>query len=243
MSLNTFNLVGSVIDPNLTYTSDGFPVLEMTIGVRQESPRTEVSYTRAKVFGKRAESLLQQLEDNDSTSVVYLEGRFDQYQNDKGQIFNSMNVTEALVLDASPTFWQDSRGNDLLKHGQNILTISGNLTKDVQVRELESGQVVVNGTIAYNRVYKGKKSTVFLRFNAWNGKAEVLKEALKGAGFILKGSVTTTSYEGDDGKVYYDVLNVTNVCAIKKAVKVAKVVKADEADEVLEVPVDEELPF
>lgn len=87
----------------------------------------------------------------------------------------------------------------------NKFCIVGRLTKDPEIKELESGNKVANITVAIDRDYKdkeGKKITDFLHFALWNKDAERLEKlSKKGALIQLEGYYTTKDVETKDGTI------------------------------------------
>lgn len=87
----------------------------------------------------------------------------------------------------------------------NKFCIIGRLTKDPEVKELESGNKVANITVAVDRDYKdkdGNKIVDFLNFALWNKDAERLEKlSKKGALIQLEGYNTTKEVETKDGKI------------------------------------------
>lgn len=223
MAFNQVTLIGTAINEKMSYTGKGLAFLQFDVGVRKSvenddgQTRTQVSYTRTIIFGRRAEMLLEHIENHDVT-VVSVSGRLDQNRTDDGKSYNKVVADEILMLDGDFKTWQDSKNNHLLVGGMNCLTLSGNLVEDVEAKELNSdGLNVLNGRIASNSKYKGKESVVYVRFAAWNGKAKKLDGACKGQAVLIKGALLSNSYQNNDGDtVYYDEIAVTNVSLVKK---------------------------
>lgn len=85
----------------------------------------------------------------------------------------------------------------------NTVTIVGNLTKDPEVTQTKSGELVARFTVAVSRRYKnanGERETDFLPCVAWRGAAEFAQKYLrKGNKVCVRGSVQTRSFEAKDG--------------------------------------------
>jgi single-strand DNA-binding protein len=84
----------------------------------------------------------------------------------------------------------------------NKLIIIGNLTKDPELRTTQSGINVCSFTVAVNR--RGQQDTAdFFRVNAWRELGEnCAKWLIKGKKVCVVGSVSVSSYTGQDGKNY-----------------------------------------
>lgn len=87
----------------------------------------------------------------------------------------------------------------------NTYTVSGNLTKDPELRATTSGTQVCNGSICYNSRRKGqsgdwKDVPNFFDFVAFGKAAEVLARKQKGDKIVLNGELTQRSWENKDGE-------------------------------------------
>lgn len=85
----------------------------------------------------------------------------------------------------------------------NEVCLQGRLTKDPDFRTTQSGIPVARFNVAVDRGYGDKKQTAFIPCTAWRGTAEFINNYFtKGQMIVLKGHLTTGSYEGKNGKVY-----------------------------------------
>ena len=87
----------------------------------------------------------------------------------------------------------------------NTYVISGNLTKDPELRATTSGTPVCNGSICYNSRRKGQNgdwedAPNFFDFVAFGKAAEVLARKQKGDKIVLNGELTQRSWEGKEGE-------------------------------------------
>ena len=87
----------------------------------------------------------------------------------------------------------------------NTYTVSGNLTKDPELRATTSGTPVCNGSICYNSRRKSqsgdwKDAPNFFDFVAFGKAAEVLARKQKGDKIVLNGELTQRSWENKDGE-------------------------------------------
>ena len=95
----------------------------------------------------------------------------------------------------------------------NNVVLVGNLTKDPELRQTNSGLSVCNFTVAVSRNFKntdGEIDTDFIPIVAWKAQAENCAKYLKkGRKVAVSGSIQTRSYEAEDGSRRY----VTEVMA------------------------------
>jgi single-strand DNA-binding protein len=102
----------------------------------------------------------------------------------------------------------------------NIVHLSGALTRDPEVREINSGDrttKVVNFTVASSRRFKKKdgttdEETTFINCEAWDSGAETISKWFnKGDSIIIHGSLKNETWEDKDGnKRYRDKVRVAN---------------------------------
>ncbi|MBR4641175.1 MAG: single-stranded DNA-binding protein [Selenomonadaceae bacterium] len=82
----------------------------------------------------------------------------------------------------------------------NKVFLSGNLTRDVEVRYTQSGKAFARMGIAINRRYKDKESVDFFNLVAWEKTADFCGKYLaKGSRVLVEGQLKTNSYENKDG--------------------------------------------
>lgn len=87
----------------------------------------------------------------------------------------------------------------------NTYVISGNLTRDPELRATTSGTPVCNGSICYNSRRKGQSGDWedvpnFFDFVSFGKAAEVLARKQKGDKIVLNGELTQRSWESKDGE-------------------------------------------
>ena len=96
---------------------------------------------------------------------------------------------------------------------RNQVQLIGNLGKDPEVKELNSGKKVANFSLATNESYRTKdgekkEETEWHNIVAWDKTADIIeKYVTKGREVIVKGKLTTENYETKDG----DKRNITKV--------------------------------
>ncbi len=89
----------------------------------------------------------------------------------------------------------------------NRVQLAGNLTRDPELKYLQSGTAVTNMNMAINRKYKSgeemKEDVCFVRIVVWARRAEVCAEYLKkGSPVFVEGRLQSRSWEQDGQKRY-----------------------------------------
>ena len=83
--------------------------------------------------------------------------------------------------------------------------ITGNLTRDPELRTTPNGASVCSFSVAVNRVYKDsngeqKEDVSFIDCSAWGRLGEMINQyARKGSGVLVSGRLDQRSFEGKDG--------------------------------------------
>jgi len=91
----------------------------------------------------------------------------------------------------------------------NKVQLIGNLTRDPELRYTTSGTPVVTFGLATNKSWKdqegnAKEVAEFHNIVAWNKMAEICQQLLaKGMKVYIEGSLTTRSWEAEDGSTRY----------------------------------------
>ncbi len=92
----------------------------------------------------------------------------------------------------------------------NKIIITGNLTKDPELRYTPKGDAVVTLRLASNRKYKDRDETCFVNVVVWGKRAENCNSYLKkGSPVFIEGRLQSRSWEGKDGKKQYAIEIVT----------------------------------
>ena len=88
----------------------------------------------------------------------------------------------------------------------NKVILKGNLTRDPEVKFLQSGTAVANFGLAMNERWNDqqtgerKEQVTFVEVEAWNKQAEVIGEYFtKGSEMLMEGSLKFEQWQGDDG--------------------------------------------
>jgi single-strand DNA-binding protein len=95
----------------------------------------------------------------------------------------------------------------------NLVTLTGRLTKDIELRYTSNGKAVASGTIAVQRKFKnaeGQYDADFINFVAWGKGGELLAQYVqKGDKFGISGQIQTRNYENNEGRrVFVTEVNV-----------------------------------
>ena len=81
----------------------------------------------------------------------------------------------------------------------NRITLSGNLTRDPEVRYTQNGKAYARMSIAVNRPFKDK-AVDFINLVAWDKTAEVMGKWLsKGSRILVDGRLQTSKYKDKGG--------------------------------------------
>ena len=98
---------------------------------------------------------------------------------------------------------------------RNSVQLVGNLGKDVEIKEFDSGSVMVSFTLATNEYYKNSKGekvqeTPWHKVVAWGKLGELMHKYLaKGSEVLVKGRLVSRTYNDKEGNTRY----VTEVIA------------------------------
>ncbi|SHE52445.1 single-strand DNA-binding protein [Atopostipes suicloacalis DSM 15692] len=90
----------------------------------------------------------------------------------------------------------------------NRLTVVGRIVRDVELREVGDGKIVMNNTLAIPRTYKVDhgQETDFINFVAWGKRAELIEEYCDKGNLVgLDGKIQSRNYENDKGQTVYVV--------------------------------------
>ena len=122
----------------------------------------------------------------------------------------------------------------------NSVYLSGNLTRDPEVRYLDTGKSVTNFTIAVNeRGRDGKEYVSFIRCSSWDEAGiRLADQASRGTRVILEGRISQKKWTDKDGKVRDDVSVVVHTAYVvqKPATAMAESTPPDQI-------VGDDLPF
>ena len=90
----------------------------------------------------------------------------------------------------------------------NVITLTGNSTKDVALKYTPGGAAIGSGTIAVRRDFKNKQTgeyeTDFINFTAFGKTAEIMADYIKkGDKFGISGRLQNRTYEQDGQRKYF----------------------------------------
>jgi len=118
----------------------------------------------------------------------------------------------------------------------NKVTLIGNLTRDVELKALPSGQSVISFSVATNRSWKDKdgnkqEAVEYHNIVCFGKQAEVIKQYCgKGDQILIEGRLQTRKWE-KDGQTHYSTEIVLENFQFGNKVK--KEIKDDETGEVI----------
>ncbi len=94
----------------------------------------------------------------------------------------------------------------------NKVILSGNLTRDPEIRYTQNGKAIAKMGIAVNRRFS-RDTVDFFNLTAWDKTAEFCSRYLKkGSSVIVEGRVENDNYEGKDGVKHYSVnIQIENI--------------------------------
>ena len=103
----------------------------------------------------------------------------------------------------------------------NKCVLMGNITKDLEIRRTSTNKSVLDFSIACNegKTRDGNEIVEFVNIQAWESQAETIaKYFSKGDKIMVEGKIRTTSYDGQNGKVYktYVQLERFEFCGSRK---------------------------
>ena len=94
----------------------------------------------------------------------------------------------------------------MMARGFSKAIITGNITRDPELRTTPSGSQVCSFSVAVNRNYKdssgeSKEDVSFIDCSAWGKAAEIIRQyAKKGTGILVSGRLDQRSWEKDGQK-------------------------------------------
>jgi single-strand DNA-binding protein len=126
----------------------------------------------------------------------------------------------------------------------NVAIITGNLTRDPELRSTHSGKSVCSLRVAVNRMTD--KGTDFINVTVWNGAAEACAKYLsKGSPVAVTGSIRTGEYEKQDGsgKVYTTEISAQRVEFLNRRGTSGESEQPMAVEPSTERPDDDDIPF
>lgn len=100
----------------------------------------------------------------------------------------------------------------------NKVIISGNITKDIDLRKTQTNKSYVKFSVANNEGYGDKKITTFINCTAWEKTADIIAEhCSKGSKVLIEGSWRTNAYEKDNKTFVDTYVSVNSIEFLKQA--------------------------
>ena len=94
----------------------------------------------------------------------------------------------------------------------NKIFLSGNLTKDAEIRYTNSGRELAKMGIAVNRPFSKEKEVDFFSMTAWGTTADFCGRYLKkGSRVLIEGRLQTSTYEKNGEKRYSTDIVIENI--------------------------------
>lgn len=90
----------------------------------------------------------------------------------------------------------------------NRLTVIGRIVRDVELREVGDGRIVMNNSLAIPRTYKtdNGQETDFINFVVWGKRAELIEEYCDKGNLVgLDGRIQSRNYQNETGQTVYVV--------------------------------------
>ncbi len=129
----------------------------------------------------------------------------------------------------------------------NKMILQGRLTRDVDLKQTQSGVAVANFTVAWSEKYKDNESKLFLDCTAWRAQAEfAAKYFSKGKEVVVEGALHTEEWDDKEGnKRSKAVLTVDKLhfCGSKDGGTVSEERAANDTPRFEELADDDDLPF
>lgn len=120
----------------------------------------------------------------------------------------------------------------------------GNITKDLELKQTQTGKSLLRFSIAVNEGFNDRKITTFIDCTAWEKTAELINRfCAKGSKVLLEGKMRTDSYEKDGKKYSSMYLLVDNVEFLTRNEQNQQITRNDPQNEKDVVIDEEELPF
>lgn len=130
----------------------------------------------------------------------------------------------------------------------NRITLIGNLTSDIELRETPSGVPVASFSLAVGRkqTQDAERITDFFNCTAWRGAAEVLaKFGKKGNKLFIEGTVQIRTYEDSKGikRTVYDVIVTDFEFLTPRTEDTFESVQQARKSKLVAMDTDEDIPF
>jgi len=193
--------MGSIVDNELRYTTNGKPILTVTLAARTERGSW---YQRITMFGRMAERLA----DAGKGLVMHVAGRItqDKWETKDGEKRSAVKViaNNAHVVSETLAMEPDKKGQLLLVNGVHRVTLISNLVRDVEVRDAGSSRIA-GCAVAWNENRKvgdeWESTPHYFDVAAWSDSSafDGLLNRVKGDRVLVEGQLVTRNWEAQDG--------------------------------------------
>lgn len=224
---NSVQLIGTITqEPTLRYTAGGLAILDLNLAGSERvtgddgQVRNSSWYHRVSFFAKPAEILADMTQVG---SVMFVDARlnFRSWEQD-GQKRSSLDLkgirgdVMSVGMREEDDILTDKRGQPILTNALNSVTLIGNLTQDVELKETQSGIPLAKLNVAVNENYRDKngndqESVHYVTVQLWRDMAQGCADLTKGAPVLVQGRFVTNSWESDGQKRYQNIIEPTRV--------------------------------
>ncbi|AXH00673.1 single-stranded DNA-binding protein (plasmid) [Deinococcus wulumuqiensis] len=211
--MNHVFLIGALArDPELRYTPSGLAIFEATVAGNDQvvghdgQIRSLPWYHRVSILGKPAE---WQAERNlKAGDAVLVEGALQhrQWEAPEGGKRSAVDVKALRMeqLGYQAELVQDAGGGVRMNGAMNEVRIVGNLTRDAEIRYTQSGDAVLQLSVAVNESYQDRngqrqEKTHYVDVQMWRELAESMKDAKKGDPIMVSGRLINESWQDREG--------------------------------------------
>ena len=128
----------------------------------------------------------------------------------------------------------------------NKVILMGRLTKDAEVKNEDSDNIVAKFTFAVERSYKkdDEDNADFIRCVAFKNQAKFLSEYGKqGVKFLLEGRLKSGSYDKEDGTKVFTTDVIVDKLEFAESKKASSEAAGGEAGGFARIPDGEDMPF
>jgi len=258
-NVSTIKLTGSVVKADDRTTTNGFPILSITVAgdaKSRDGSRDIPFYQNVDLLGKYAEFMRPQLRVGTNVTVL---GTLSQrrWEDKDGNKRSAVQIVADSVAPLAGEFstTTDKKGQKRLSGGQNQAALLGNLTRDPELRYTPNGVAVTSLSIAVNSRVKDEEVVSYFDIVAWNELGEAAAQLNKGAPILVEGPINNESWTDKEGKARYATrFEAYSINAIRRPAGAGKTDDPTErhpdpkdlapaSDPLDEFPPEEELPF
>ena len=185
-------------DPDTRFTNDGTPVVEFGLAVTRPALRGQdngTDYFTVTAFGRLAELVAERRKKGDAACV---EGRID---------YSSWEAQDGSKRSQVRVKAEDIQFVDTIGNGVNVAVLIGNLTRDPESRDVETGSgeevAVCSFGLAMNRVRSRRSqedAVDFVDVDVWREQGHAVQaNKRKGHGVMIVGRLRHETWKAEDG--------------------------------------------